>query len=329
MIEHILWVVGGLVLLYFGAEWLVKGASEIALKLGVSPLIVGLTVVAFGTSAPELLVCLDANKGGYSGIALGNVIGSNICNIALVLGVASLIRPIDIHKQIIKREIPILVIATLVFITMLLGLSTDAGKPALVRWEGGVLVVGIVIYVTSSFLMARRKGTSDSEEFSAEDVQSAKNSSVGKLLVNIGLILVGLFALKFGSEKLVEHGETLARVYLNIDPAIIGLLLIAFGTSLPELATTVVAVKKGEGDLIVGNAVGSCIFNLLTVMGITALVKPVIYSGVGYFDLISMVVVSIIILPFMWSKMRLSRGEGGVLLIGYLSYCLLLLFLNK
>ena len=282
MFVDLLWVIGGLVLLYFGAEWLVKGASDIALKLGVSPLVVGLTVVAFGTSAPELLVCLDANANGSSGMALGNIIGSNICNIALVLGFAALITPIVISKQIIKRELPILIVATLVFLAMLIGLGNPEG---LQRWEGGVLFAGILLYVVSSFLKSRKEGKDDSNEFSAEDIEAVKQAGVGKFLLSLAYILVGGVALYFGSGWLVEHGEILAVDHLHVDPAVVALILIAFGTSVPELATSVVAARKGEGDIILGNAVGSCIFNLLAVMGVTALVKPVTYEGIQSLDL--------------------------------------------
>lgn len=320
VIEHILWVIGGLVLLYFGAEWLVKGASEIALKLGISPLVVGLTVVAFGTSAPELLVCLDANGDNQPGMALGNIIGSNICNIALVLGLAAIIRPISIDKQIIRREIPILVLATGGFILFLLALGKENGRAAIVQWEGAILFAGIIIYVVSSFIKARKEGLNDSDEFSPDDVESAKKSGAGRFFFNIFLIAVGLVALKYGSEKLVCHGEQLALI-IGISPAVIALLLIAFGTSLPELATTIVASRKGQGDLVVGNAVGSCIFNLLAVMGITSLVKPVINEGICSFDLGVMIAVTLVILPFMCSKMKLCRLEGAFMLAGYLAYC--------
>ncbi len=320
VIEHIIWVIGGLALLYFGAEWLVNGASEIALKLGISPLIIGLTVVAFGTSAPELLVCLGANADGLPGMALGNIIGSNICNIALVLGLAAMIRPVIIDKQIIKREIPILILATGAFIFFLVGLGKEDGEAAIVQWEGAILFAGILIYVISSFIKAKKDGVSDSEEFSSEDIENAKKSGKGRFIFNIFLIVVGLLALKYGSEKLVFHGQALA-IIIGISPAVISLLLIAFGTSLPELATTIVASRKGQGDLVVGNAIGSCIFNLLAVMGITALVKPILNVGICRFDLIVMVSVTLVILPFMCSKMKLCRSEGAIMLLGYFAYC--------
>ncbi|MDB9741793.1 calcium/sodium antiporter [Akkermansiaceae bacterium] len=324
VIEHILWIVGGLALLYFGAEWLVKGASEIALKLGISPLVVGLTVVAFGTSAPELLVSLDANANNQPGMSLGNVIGSNICNIALILGIGALIRPIKVNNQIIKREVPILIIATVLFVVMLLSLGSIDGAAGITHWEGAVLFVGIVTYVVSSLIKSRREGISSSDDLSPEDVENAKKSGAGRVLFNLFLIGLGLFALKFGSEKLVVHGSELA-LQLGISPAVIALLLIAFGTSLPELATTVVAARKGEGDIIVGNAIGSNIFNILSVVGITALVKPILNQDIDMVDIGVMLGITLLIWPLMRSKMQLSRAEGGFLLAGYLGFCTFLL----
>lgn len=317
---HLLWVVTGLVLLYFGAEGLVKGAADIALKLGISPLVVGLTVVAFGTSAPELLVCLDANKAGEPSIALGNIIGSNICNIALILGVGALIRPIVVDKQIILREMPILLVATLAFVVMML---TGDG---ISRVEGGILTLGIIVYVVSSFLSSKKENSEESDDFSAEDIKSAREAGAGKMVLSVLFILLGLAGLKYGAQVLVEHGEILAsEKYWNISPAIVALLLFAFGTSLPELATSIVASRKGQGDIITGNAVGSCIFNIMAVMGITALVHSIAYRSeeLENFDLYVMVGVCIAILPFMWSKKKLSRAEGGVLLLAYLAYCIL------
>lgn len=320
MYIDLLWVLAGLTLLFFGAEWLVKGASDVALKLGISPLVVGLTVVAFGTSAPELLVCLDANAAGEPGLALGNIIGSNICNIALILGVGALIRPIVIDKQIIRREMPILVGASVVFIIMLIGAGT--GQAGILRWEGAILVVGILTYVISSFIKSKNEPTQESDDFSTEEIKEAQSAGFAKMMMSIGLIVGGLAALKFGSGWLVVHGSAMA-LELGVPVAVVGLILVAFGTSLPELATSISASRKGQGDLITGNAVGSCIFNILAVIGITAVVKPIISEGVQPFDLWVMLGLSIAIVPFMWTKMRLGRMEGVILLVAYVAYIVL------
>ena len=319
---HFLWIIGGFVALYYGAEFLVKGASDIALKFGISALVVGLTVVAFGTSAPELLVCLEANAKGMADQAFGTVIGSNICNIALILGVGALIQPIVINRQIIRRELPILFIAAVVFILMLVN-----GNVA--RWEGGLLFVGIVAYVVSSLKMAKSEdGAEESEDFSKEEVEAAKNAGNKEIAMSVLWIIVGLIALKFGSNWLVVHGSSVATTF-GVSEAIIGLLLLAFGTSLPELATSIVAARKGQGDIITGNAVGSCIFNILAVIGITALVKTMTIQSISWLDLSVMMGIIIIIGPMMWSRRRLSRFEGAILLGMYLTYTICRFLLDK
>jgi len=314
LLQDICLIIAGFIALYFGAEWLVKGASEIAIKVGISPLVVGLTVVAFGTSTPELLVCLKANAVDQPDVALGNIIGSNICNIALILGIAALMKPIEIHRQIIRREMPILIVVTLGFIGMLWNGSIS-------QIEGGLLFFCVVTYVVVSIFQSRKEqGQDDYGEFSADEVAAVQQSGAKKLAISLAFILVGLGVLKFGSEWLVEGGENVASA-MGIDEAIIALFLFAFGTSLPELATSIVAVRKGEGDIITGNAIGSCIFNILAVIGITAMVKPIAEGEIELLDKMVMLGVTVGIFIFMWSRMRLNRIEGAILLVGYATYC--------
>jgi cation:H+ antiporter len=316
LFQNILLVVAGLVALYFGAEWLVKGASEIAIKIGISPLVVGLTVVAFGTSAPELLVCLEANADNQPDVALGNIIGSNICNIALILGIAALMKPIDIHRQIIRKEMPILIVVTLGFIAMLWNGSIS-------QVEGGLLFLAVVIYVVVSIVQSRKEqGQDNYGEFTAEDVSAVQKSGAKEMMLSVGCILIGLVVLKFGSSWLVDGGGFVARS-IGVDEAIIALLLFAFGTSLPELATSIVAVRKGEGDIITGNAIGSCIFNILAVIGITAMIKPIDEGEIELFDKLVMLGVTVGIFLFMWSRMRLNRIEGAILVMVYVAYCVI------
>ncbi|MBK1853441.1 calcium/sodium antiporter [Verrucomicrobiaceae bacterium 5K15] len=336
---HLLWLTGGLVFLYFGAEWLVKGASEIALRLGISPLVVGLTVVAFGTSMPELLVCLKANSPevvaapaawfGFAvdvgvaspDIAFGNIVGSNIFNIALILGVASLIRPIEVHSQLIRRELPILIVASLVFVAMM-------SDMVLMRWEGALLAAGVVTYVFMSVRMARgEKDIDQYEEFSEEEIEKAKQGG-GRLLIDLMLIVVGIGALVVGADWLVDHGESVARVF-GVPEVIISLTLFALGTSLPELATSVVAALKRQGDIITGNAIGSCIFNLLAVMGVTASVKPLQAEHIAWMDLWVMLGLAILIMPFMWSRKRINRVEGAILTAVALGYSVLVVVIDR
>ncbi|MGB0991139.1 MAG: calcium/sodium antiporter [Akkermansiaceae bacterium] len=330
LLIHFLWLIGGLALLYYGAEWLVKGAAELALRLGISPLVVGLTVVAFGTSMPELLVCLKANSpeviatpASWVGfhidvgeaspdIAVGNIVGSNIFNIALILGVAALIRPIVIHSQLVKRELPILIVSSGVFLWMMRDMTLS-------RMEGGILTAGVIIYVASSLIQSKKANfTQEFEEFSEEEIAQAKKGGM-RVVLDFFLITIGIVALVLGAEWLVNHGEAIA-VAFGVPEVIISLTLFALGTSLPELATSIVASLKKQGDIITGNAVGSCIFNLLAVMGVTAGVRPLAAEQVSWLDLGVMFALAALIMPFMWSKMRLSKLEGAILLVVAIGY---------
>ena len=322
MIEHYLYILAGFVALFYGAEFLVKGASEISLKFGVSPLVVGLTVVAFGTSAPELLVCIDANANNSPDQAFGTIIGSNICNIALILGVGALIRPITIHRQIIRREVPILLAASIVFVVMLL-------DKEIVRWEGGVLFAGIVLYVVSSLRQSKNAiSVDDSLEMSQEEIEKAKSSGAGAMTLSFVSIIAGLLMLKYGSSWLVEHGAVVAKEF-GVSEAIIGLILLAFGTSLPELATSIVASRKGEGDIITGNAIGSCIFNILAVIGITAMVNSLEAVNINWIDMGVMLGILLMICPMMWSRGKLSKMEGAILLVFYFGYTVTRFMMDK
>jgi cation:H+ antiporter len=306
------WVVAGLVLLYFGAEWLVRGSSELAIRFGISPLVVGLTVVAFGTSAPELVVSVKANLDGSGGMAIGNVVGSNICNIALVLGVGAVIFPLGIQRQVVRREMPVLLGSTLVFFLMI--------KDGMIgRLEGGALFVGVLVYVIASLVQARKEDPNVSEDLDPEVIKAAKAGGLGRVSLNIFLIVIGALLLVLGADRMVVGGESIARFY-GVPDAIIGLTLFAFGTSLPELATSVVAAMKKEGDIIVGNAVGSCIFNLLAVVGLAGVVSPLKGEGVTVIHLAVMLALTVILMPMMLHRMKLDRWEGALLVTGYLGF---------
>lgn len=306
------WVVGGLVLLYFGAEWLVRGASELAIRFGISPLVVGLTVVAFGTSAPELVVSVKANLDGNGGMAIGNVVGSNICNIALVLGLGAVIFPIAIQRQVIRREMPILLVASTVFLLMMRDGVMD-------RIEAGILFGGIILYIITSLVEAKKEDCEDSDEVPPEVIEAARSGGGKRILLNILLIVGGGVTLVIGADRMVLGGAEIARSF-GVPEAIIGLTLFAFGTSLPELATSVVAALKKQGDIIVGNAVGSCIFNILAVVGVAGLIAPLQGDGVTMIHYGVMLGVAVILMPMMWHRMRLDRWEGVLLVIGYLGF---------
>lgn len=309
-----LWLIIGLALLYFGGEWLVKGAREISLMMGISPLVVGLTVVAFGTSAPELLVSLQANlldppKGD---MALGNVVGSNICNIALILGIGAAIRPMSVHRQVIKREMPFLLVISVVFILLLLDGQIQ-------QVEGLCLFAAVIAYTALSLREARRAGLGEQAVTSESGEEGIKSSKTGTF-ANIGLLLAGIGALVVGADRLVLGGSNIAR-HFNVPEATIALTIVAFGTSLPELATSIVAAVRRQGDIILGNAVGSCIFNVLCVVGLTSSISPLSRtSELRNWDLGVMLAFTLIVFPFVWRDRLLGRGQGVILLFGYASY---------
>ena len=315
------WLSLGLALLYYGAEWLVQGASKLSLKIGLMPLVVGLTVVAFGTSAPELLVSLQANSESppRGGFALGNVIGSNVCNLALILGFAALIRPIKVHAQILKKDVPILIVVTLIFVWML----RDQQISSL---EGALLTVSLIAYISISIWLGLKTPQSDEVEgLGADEIKEAKQASVWKVVSYFLLIVLGLFTLAFGANRLILGGVGIATLF-NVPDVIIALSLVALGTSLPELATSIVASAKGQGDIIIGNVVGSNLFNMLAVAGITGLVAPIVGHDLKSFDLWFMIGLTIICLPFMWTGKQIGRREGALLLSLYAGYIAFMFF---
>jgi cation:H+ antiporter len=316
LLPHVGWLVLGLALLSFGADWLVRGASDLALRARVSPLVVGLTVVAFGTSAPELIVSLKANLDPHTqaDIAVGNVVGSNICNIALLLGLAALIRPFTVHSQIVKRELPVLLVVTAAFVAMMY-------DGELKRWEGVLLFAGIIVYVIHSIRVARAVPDDPASiEVPEEAVKHATKHGVAAVLAAIGWLLLGLGGLIFGADRLVESGVVIARL-LHVPELVIGLTMVAIGTSLPELATTIAATRKGESDLIAGNLIGSNLFNILAVMGLASAVKAIDVRGLGTIDVVVMCAFTVLLIPFLVTGHRINRTEGGILLGGYLVYC--------
>ena len=311
-IEIILYLTGGLVLLFLGGEGLIRGSSNLAIKIGITPLLVGLTVVAFGTSAPELVVSLKAALIGNSSISLGNVVGSNIANIALILGLAALIRPLDIHAKVIMREIPIMIGISVLLLLLLI--DGELGF-----FDGLVFVFGIVIYTVVNVLMARKE---KNPEVDLEFKEGLK-SKFG-VPVSIVFMVVGLGLLILGADLFVQSAVAIAKMF-NVSDAIIGLTIVSIGTSLPELITSVVASFKRESDIIMGNVIGSNIFNILSILGITAIIIPIRSAGITYVDLGVMIFVAIILLPLSKSGFLITRLEGALLLLGYAGYMYYLL----
>lgn len=301
MMMTLLAIVGGFVILTVGAEALVRGASAVALRLGITPLVIGLTIVAFGTSAPELAVSLKSALAGNSGIALGNVIGSNIANIGLILALTALIRPIKVQSQMVKRDIPLMIAASVLFWFMLFD-----GELGFV--DGLILVIALISYLVFSYISAKNS----SEELDLDT--SPQNPALSALFIIVGIaMLIG------GGILFVDGAVDLAKAF-GVSEVVIGLTIVAIGTSMPELVTSVVAALKGESDIAIGNVVGSNLFNILGILGITALVQPVSSAGLENFDFIVMLALAVVLLPFAWTGLRIGRREGGVMLAVYLGY---------
>lgn len=298
----------GLILLYFGAEGLVRGSSSLALRLGVSPLLVGLTVVAFGTSAPEMVVSVKAALLGQSDISVGNVVGSNICNIGLILGLSCMVVPIRVASQIVRIDTPIMIGVTGLAIWLL-------HDGHVTRVEGIVLVLLLVCYVAFSIQVARRQATDPlAQEFSEEMKVSKKGLALDILMVAGGLVMLVL-----GARWLVDAAIEIAKA-AGLSEAVVGLTIVAVGTSLPELATSLVAAIKKEADIAVGNVVGSCIFNILGILGVSAVITPLSSSGITAVDLAVMAAFALVLWPFSRTGYQINRPEGLFLLAAYTSY---------
>ena len=306
-VEVIMFIVLGLITLFIGAEGLIRGSSSLAIKIGITPLVVGLTVVAFGTGTPELVVSLKAAIIGNSSISIGNVVGSNIANIALVLGFSAIIRPLDVNANVIRREIPIMIGVSILLILLLLDGQLDL-------FDGLIFVLGIVIYTIVNIRMARKEKNIEVKNEFKEGLKPRFG-----ITASIILILVGLGLLVLGANFFVNGAIAIAKA-IGVSDAVIGLTIVAFGTSLPELITATVASYKKESDIAVGNVVGSNIFNILGILGITALITSVSVGDLNYFDFGIMLFTAIILLPLSKTGFKISRLEGAFLVVGYTIY---------
>ena len=304
----------GFVLLLVGAEALVRGAARLAALLGLSPLVIGLTVVAFGTSAPELAVSLSAGYGGQTSLAVGNVVGSNIMNVLLILGVSALILPLLVSQQLIRLDVPIMISVSV----LLLVLGADG---ELSRLEGLGLFVGSVGYTMFLIVQSRKEKPQVQAEY-AKEFSYPTNHIAWQWGLNGSLVLGGLVCLVFGSDWLVEGALVIARA-VGVSELVIGLTVVAVGTSLPELATSVLASIRGERDIAIGNVVGSSIFNILVVLGLSSAVAPnglPLSNAVLRFDLPIMIATAVACLPIFFTGHTIARWEGGLFLGYYLAY---------
>lgn len=314
------YLIAGLVLLVAGAEVLVRGAAKLAAQFGIPPLVIGLTVVAFGTSAPETAVSVQSAFNGSGDLAIGNVIGSNIANVLLILGVTALVAPLVVSRQLIRLDVPIMIGASLVTF----GLAWDG---ELSRLDGALLFAGVLAYTGFLIYSARKDKGGDDDEF-AKEFGLDEVPKPYAWAINLGLIIAGLVLLVTGSNFLVEGAVTLARA-LGISELVIGLTVVAVGTSLPELATSILAAFKGERDIAVGNIVGSNIFNLLCVLGLASLVSPSaipVAANALTFDFPVMIAVAIACLPIFFNGYSINRWEGALFMGYYALYTTYLIF---
>ena len=302
---------GGVLLLLAGAEGLVRGASALALRMGITPLVVGLTVVAIGTSSPELVVSIQAALAGEGGVALGNVVGSNIANLGLIVGVAAVLTPMTVDRKLVRHDVPIMLISMAALVVFLLNGTLE-------RWEGGVLLAAAVLYTVDGIRTSRREVREANAKLPPEVTEALVEVEAG-FKRHILLVVGGVALLVFGADRLLA-GAVVAATQLGVSEAVIGLTLVALGTSLPELATTIVAARRGEAEIALGNAIGSNIFNVFSVLGPAALAAPIASVGIGADVLSIMVGFGLVTLLFLYTGGKTRRWEGAVLLLGYLGY---------
>ena len=309
MITNFVYIALALALLFVGAEGLVRGSSSLGLRAGLSRLTVGLTIVAFGTSSPELVVSLKATLSQQGDISVGNVVGSNIFNIAVILGVTALLCPIPVHRQILKVDAPLALGVTGLLIVLLV-------NDRLGHLEGLLLFAGMVAYTVMNMVLARKETDVDSNALAAPEVSRHWG-------IDLAFVLGGLGILILGSRLLVDHSVLLARTF-GISEAVIGLTIVAAGTSMPELATSVVAAIRKQPDIAIGNVVGSNVFNILGILGLTSIVSPLNAPGIAWLDYAAMLAFTVLLIPLLYTGRTLQRLEGLALLVLYGGYLFLL-----
>ena len=315
MTVNLVWLVLGLVALYYGAEWLVGGSARLARAAGITPLVIGLTVVAIGTSAPELAVSLVAALDGNSDVALGNVVGSNIANLGLILGLSAMVQPLPVDLRLIKRDLPAMVLAAIAL--TLLAIDDDIS-----RLDGLFLLLGLGVYSVIMLRAARSDPVPVLQELEVFPVRAEPPVRVTR---DVALVLIGLALLVAGGKLLVTAAIFFARL-MGVSDLVIGLTVVAIGTSLPELATSILAVARGHTDIAIGNVVGSNIMNILCILGVTATVRPLRADpGMIAFEMPIMIGISLLLVPLALRHLRIERWEGAVLLVSYLGFVVLLL----
>jgi len=313
----LIFFIAGLAALVLGAEWLVRGSSRLAATVGVSPLVIGLTVVAFGTSSPELAVSFQASWSGQADLALGNVVGSNVFNVLFILGISAVITPLAVARQLLRLDVPVMILVSVLTLVFSLDGTID-------RVEGILFLAGLVVY-TGWLIWASRRTVA--AERAAGPLGEEPDTAPGRVLFDVVLVVAGLAALVLGSRWLVQGAVVIATA-LGVSQLVIGLTVVAAGTSLPEVAASIAAAVRGERDIAVGNVVGSNIFNILAVLGLSSLANT---SGVEVsveaieFDIPVMIAVAVACLPVFYTGGTISRGEGILFLGYYVAYTVYLI----
>ena len=308
MTRDILLFIGGVGVLYFGAEWLVRGASRLARSLGVSPIVVGLTVVSMGTSAPELVISIVASLQGNPDLAVGNVMGSNLANIGLVLGVSAILRPLHVSTKVVMREVVVMVVITALLLPLIL--DSQIG-----RLEGSLLVTMLVFYLTYVVWRSKKDGPAAPH---VEQHEETGDLSSRMILRHSALTVVGVLGLVLGAFAIRGSAVALAEA-MGISELVIGLTLVSIGTSLPELATCAVAALRHEADIAVGNILGSNIFNITFVLGVTSILSPLgFHPDVLRLEFPAVMFITVLMLPIVWNRLVIRRREGFALLSTYL-----------
>ena len=309
MTQAFLLIAVGIVALVAGADFMVRGASRLAVTMGLSTLFVGLTVVAFATSAPELVVCVRSSLAGLPDLAVGNVVGSNLCNICVILGLTAVVTPIRCARSVVFREVPIGIAVTLTFWWFARG--------GIQRFEAGIMVATLLAYIARSYFSMRAAGVEDSPDVEKPPASGGLAARLGR---DLAFIAIGLAGLNYGSKWLVT-GATEVATFYGLSPAVIGLTVVAVGTSLPEVATSVLAALKKDPDLAVGNVMGSNLWNLLAVAGISGVVVdlPVEQQFIR-FDIPVVLGLTVLLFPVMRTGFKISRAEGALFLLLYAGY---------
>jgi len=310
MVNTLILIITGFIILILGGDYFVKGSSNLAFRLKLSPLVVGLTIVAFGTSAPELLISIQAALSGSPDIATGNVIGSNICNLSLILGITAIITPVILNKNSLRIDWPMTMGASLLLFFVI-------QKGYIKSWEGIVFIFILIAYIV--FIIWKSRKTAEELEPSQKN-DNIPEAPPKQLMKNIVMTILGAAGLYYGSELLVGNVKDLA-VEIGVEERVVGLTLVALGTSLPELVIAALASYRGHTDLAIGNLMGSNLFNILSILGITSIIKPItINESIINSDIIWMLAVTLLILPLMVIKKTIGRIDGVILLVFYIIY---------